>query len=75
MCKVSVMFKAKREIQQGNFFLQIVATVIRALFSGWVIKGAAHKKTLSAVFNTLFSLCSLLVALIIPLFLHRALTL
>lgn len=61
------MFKVKRQIQQENIFLKIVATVIRALFSGWFIRGAAHKKP-SALFNILFSLFLLLVALIIPLF-------
>jgi len=39
------VFKVKREIQQENFFLQTVVTIIRTLFYGWVIKGAAHKKS------------------------------
>lgn len=50
------MFKVKRQIQQGNIFLKIVATVIGALFYGWFIRGAAHKNLCSIQYLVLIIL-------------------
>lgn len=42
------MFKAKPEIQQGNLFLEIVATVIRALFYAGLSE-VLHTKNLCSI--------------------------